>query len=199
MNLVDAEDRSALNVVTAQLSASLKTVRDSDWTRPTPCDDWDVRALVDHIVGGNWFTINILAGTTAEDALASTMADFADGVPTADQAALSMTEQLHAFQQPGIAERTLHHVAGDLEGRHVLRLRLHDLIVHSWDLARSFDPSFVLPNELADWGLHELADPSSSAVEHFMVSPQTGSGSSEAATRYLQVFGRSAGPERGFS
>ncbi len=185
--------------MTDQLSFSLSKIRDDDWTRPTPCEDWDIRALVDHVVGGNWFTTKILAGATADDALAATVANFADGAPTVDLATHSMNEQLHAFKQPGMAERTLHHVAGDLTGRQVLRLRLHDLIVHSWDLERSLDPSFVLSDELADWGLHELTDPTSSAVEYFMVTPQTGSGFPVAAHRYLQAFGRSPGPERGIS
>lgn len=193
----DASELLILRAVTKQLSLSLRGIRADDWTRPTPCDDWDVRALVDHIVGGNWFTVNILAGTTAEDALASTMANFAHGSPTADQAAVTMADQLHAFQQPGTAERTMHHVAGDLGGREVLKLRLHDLIIHSWDLARSLDPAFVLSGELATWGIRELEDPASSAVEHFMVTPQTGSGSAEAATLYLQAFGRSVRPELG--
>jgi uncharacterized protein (TIGR03086 family) len=35
---------------TEQLVAA---VRDEQWTRPTPCTDWKVRDLVNHLVGGN--------------------------------------------------------------------------------------------------------------------------------------------------
>ena len=28
-------------------------ITDDQWTRPTPCAEWDVRALLNHVVAGN--------------------------------------------------------------------------------------------------------------------------------------------------
>src|SRR5450759_4370966 len=37
-------------------------VRDEQWTRTTPCTDWKVRDLVNHLVGGNRLFAGILRG-----------------------------------------------------------------------------------------------------------------------------------------
>lgn len=47
----------------AALDALLTDLPDEDWSRPTPCPGWDVRANVAHIVGTEW----MLAGRPAPD------------------------------------------------------------------------------------------------------------------------------------
>jgi len=37
-------------------------VESDDWARSTPCDEWSVRDLVNHVVGGNFRYVMILAG-----------------------------------------------------------------------------------------------------------------------------------------
>ena len=37
------------------------------WAGPTPCEDWDVRTLVNHIVTGNWWAAELAAGRTIEE------------------------------------------------------------------------------------------------------------------------------------
>ncbi len=44
-----------------RLCASL----DDRWDLPTPCSEWNLGQLVDHVTGGNWFTIEILNGEPA--------------------------------------------------------------------------------------------------------------------------------------
>src|SRR5262249_10279092 len=40
----------------------LVEVESDDWARPTPCDEWSVRDLVNHVVSGNIRYVMILAG-----------------------------------------------------------------------------------------------------------------------------------------
>ena len=42
------------------------TVREvsDDWSNPTPCTDWDVRALVNHVVGEDRWTRPLVQGQT---------------------------------------------------------------------------------------------------------------------------------------
>lgn len=38
------------------------------WHAATPCGDWDARALVNHLVSGNWWAAELAAGRTLEQA-----------------------------------------------------------------------------------------------------------------------------------
>ena len=91
-----------------------------------------------------------------------------------------------------MADRTYQHAAGELTGREVLRLRLQDLIVHTWDIGQSVAPPAALADELVQWGLAELADPDSLTVQHFAVMVPGDDAASPVQTRYLAAFGRVA-------
>ena len=190
----DDEDLRALHLASHQLRATFELIDDADWLRPTPCPDWDLRALVDHVVGGNWFTCGVLDGRSADDALAETMTAFEHGDVDVSRASASCVDQVAAFARAGVFEQTWQHVAGPLTGRAMLRLRLHDLIVHLWDVQTSLGITDSLPAELIAWGQAELADEGSLAAAHFGVEAidtlRFPTAELEPTTRYLSTFGR---------
>jgi len=184
-------DLEALSFMSAHLDAALGTVADGQLSWSTPCSDWDLAALIDHVTGGNWFTAKILEGRAAEAALAEVRAQFGEGSASLKAASTSVRDQAMAFERPGVLEGTWHHVAGDLTGRQILRLRLHDLIIHTWDVQQTIDPPASLPRALARWGLTELSDPDSLAAEHFRVAPSfSDTGAANRVTTYLSTFDR---------
>lgn len=188
----DDPDLAALVAVNRHFTSIVESVADGQWGLPTPCTDWDVSALVDHVTGGNWFTCAILDGRTAEDAMANTLARFSDGRAGADQAVSSIEQQHAAFTRPGALDQTWSHVAGKLPGRRILRLRLHDLIVHTWDLQQAITGTASVPPRLTDWGLDELADPESLAATRFGSAEAPAEAAQQSPTAaYLAVFGRS--------
>lgn len=177
--------------LSGSLSTALGSIGAHQFVLSTPCSGWDLSALVDHVTGGNWFTCHILGGRTADAAMTKTMEQFAAGSASCEQAVASVDEQLAAFQQPGVLDRTWHHVAGDLTGRQILRLRLHDLIVHTWDIEQTLDPPASLPEDLIRWGLAEVSNQDSLTPEHFELTsiPLVGA-AEDAAAVYLRSFGR---------
>jgi uncharacterized protein (TIGR03086 family) len=42
-------------------------VRQGQWAAPTPCQGWNVRALVNHVVSGNLWAAELAAGATISE------------------------------------------------------------------------------------------------------------------------------------
>ena len=183
-------DVATLVTVTSHLSNRLAEIEDEHWQLPTPCDDWDVRGLVDHVTGGNWFTAAILGGESADHALAETMRRFDHGSPTASEAIRAAAVQLDAFQEPQVLERRSDHVVGTIQGREILQLRLHDLIVHVSDLDSSISTTAQLPDGLAEWGISELSRDNSLSASHFGLTDLHLRPDDRPDLANLEIFGR---------
>ena len=125
-------------------------VRDDQWGAPTPCPDWDARALVNHVVGENRWAVPLFAGGTIADVGDRFDGDLLSSDPVAawdDSAAGAIA----AVDDPGAMERTVHLSFGDFPGREYAMQLLADLVVHGWDLARAtgqdetIDPEEIEP------------------------------------------------------
>jgi uncharacterized protein (TIGR03086 family) len=123
--LADALDR------TGRLVAG---IRDDQWHDPTPCAEWDVRAVVDHLISGN----ARLAGALG-----------AGDVATVDYREVA-ARLLDAFRQPGVLDRMVTVPAGTVPGTFALHLRLTELLVHGWDIARATGQKTDFPEDLAE-------------------------------------------------
>jgi uncharacterized protein (TIGR03086 family) len=138
----------------------LQAVPADAWARATPCPDWNVRQLVNHVVGGNAMAAVMLRGGTADDALTVFSADTLGDDPLAAYRA-SADDQDAAFAEPGAMERTVAHpLVGDMPASQLFGFRVADLTLHAWDLARAVDGDEHLDDELVEvvWaGLSPLA------------------------------------------
>ena len=102
MDVVDLHRRAC-----DEFGRRIRSVRPEQWAAPTPCQGWDVRTLVGHVVSEDLWTAPLIAGrTTAEvgdrfsgDLLAD------DPVRAYDRAA---QEAMAAVGQPGALQRTVH-------------------------------------------------------------------------------------------
>lgn len=163
---------------------------EDDFSLPTPCTEWDVGQLTDHVLGGNWFTINILNGATAEEAMAAAMKMFTADLDRAEAFASSSRAQCELFAEPAILERQFSHVVGDLSGANVLTLRIHELIIHGWDLSHAVAPPATIAADLVSWALEELAAPNSLMARHFKVDRTALDRPTDPLQRLLSSFGR---------
>ena len=101
-----------------------------------------------------------------------------------------MREQELAFAQPGVLEQRCSHVAGDLTGAQVLKLRSHELIVHGWDLGVAVASDRTVPDQLVVWALEELAMPDSVMAAHFNLEAVREESAGGPTERLLKAFGR---------
>ncbi len=191
-------DLNALEQVTDELIGAITGIGDDERDLPTPCSAWTLTDLVDHVTGGNWFTIRLLTGETAEAAMDATIARFAIGPASPSDAIDAAADQLAAIKEPGVLDRTWHHVAGQLPGRQLLRLRLHDLIVHTWDINETRRPPATVATNLAAWGLDELERDESLMAAHFALPEAAGDRrpADDPASLYLHAFGRQPQTDR---
>ena len=150
------EPLAALARASAGYERRLMSVSDNHWDRPSVCDGWSIRDVADHVLGGNRFAVGLLAGQSADEALAHAMEPGFDDDPVVSYRA-SATAQHDAFAAAGALEHVVHHPAGEIDGSHFLGFRLGDLVLHGWDIARSIGSDETLDEELllAVWNAYQ--------------------------------------------
>lgn len=187
----DTQDLGALSRVSAWFVETCASITDDQWDLPTPCTDWTLEPLVDHVTGGNRFTVDILRGIDGEDALAAATASFTPDHQVRSSAISSTEHQLQAFNSPEALDRLCSHLGAQLTGRQVLHIRIHELIIHTWDVAQSISPPTIIPQLLVTWAVAELARPDSITIERFRIGPyEEPTDTHTAHEALLAAFGR---------
>lgn len=124
--------------VTGRVGRLVSGVPGHRWDAPTPCPEWDVHALVRHIVIGNVMdTSALLSRPPTHRAL---LAGY-------DETAAAMVD---AFRDPAAADRMVEVPFGRVSGLMALHLRLTELLVHGWDLARATGQEADFPAEVVE-------------------------------------------------
>ena len=126
-------------------------VEPGQWPLPTPCPDWNVRQLMEHMVSGQRLFAQVVRGVPAEDAARER--DAWAGLAGRDAAAAyreSAADLVAAFGEPGALERTVTIPAGTVPGAVALHLRTTEALVHGWDLARACGLAFDPPEDVAE-------------------------------------------------
>jgi uncharacterized protein (TIGR03086 family) len=130
----------------------LAIIRPDQWTAPTPCAAWDVRALVNHVVGANRRYTMLLHGATADEVDGTRTADHLGDDP-ASTFVTTMGELHDAFGEPGAMARIARHPAGERTGAQLLEMRVLDVTVHTWDLARAIGADETLDEDAVAFAL----------------------------------------------
>ncbi|WP_180927583.1 TIGR03086 family metal-binding protein [Streptomyces sp. AJS327] len=108
---------------------------------PTPCEDWTLRNLLDHLVWENIVWGGLAQGTPPTTA--HTEDHLGDDHVTAFETAASQARD--AFRQPGLLDRSF----GPAPGRRVVEQLLVELLVHGWDLAATLGHDRDLEPDIA--------------------------------------------------
>ena len=111
---------------------------------PTPCTEWDVRGVINHMVNGNLRFAALIAGEPGpergEDALGNDPLAAFRG---------SVGELCAAFDREGVLDQTFPTPVGEAPGTLLVSMRTCELSIHTWDLAaatgqpRDLDPDLV--------------------------------------------------------
>jgi len=121
-------------------------ITDDQWSLPTPCADWDVRALLNHVVAGNWWASRLAAGATIEEVGTAYDGDLLQPSPLGEYHE-SAVAAARAFEAPGALEAPCAVSYGPVPGSVYAGHRFLDVAIHGWDLAvATGQPSPLTPD-----------------------------------------------------
>ncbi|BBY08386.1 TIGR03086 family metal-binding protein [Mycobacterium noviomagense] len=112
---------------------------------PTPCLEWTVRDLIEHVLGGNERVSQWAGGDEQPPARP-------DDRIEAHRATAAAAQE--TFARPGALEATYRLPFGEVPGHRFIGMRTTDVLVHAWDLAVATHQPTDLDAELA---LRQLA------------------------------------------
>ena len=158
----------------------------------TPCSEYDVRALLNHVISGNLWVSPLVEGKTIEEVGDSLDGDQVGNDPSAAYDA-SAKEAGAAFQQPGAMERPVAVSYGPVPGEIYAGHRFIDIVVHGWDLAKATGQDTALDPALVD-GCWRVIEPQ---LDLLRASGMFGEdldvpADADAQTRLLAAMGRRA-------
>jgi uncharacterized protein (TIGR03086 family) len=124
-------------------------VKDGQWNDPTPDDEWDVRALVNHVVSGNFWVTPLVSGKTIEE-----VGDRYDGDVLGEDPVAAWTqsasEAATAFNAEGAMQAPCAVSYGPVPGEIYAGHRFIDVLIHGWDLAKATGQDTALPADLVE-------------------------------------------------
>jgi len=118
------------------------------WAWPTPCSEWSVRDVVNHLVGMNL----VFVAMFEESPLPERGTDLLGADP-----ALAFRRTAAALQdaaaRPGVLEQRQSTRLGTATGVDRLQWRIVDLLVHGWDLGQATGEVADMPDDLVEQAL----------------------------------------------
>lgn len=144
MDAVELHDRCV-----EEFQRRVRAVPPDRWSSRTPCPEWTVRQLVNHLVYEEQWAVPLMAGATIEEVGDRFDGDLLGGDPVASVEHSARAAQA-AVVEPVLAGRTVHLSAGDVPAEEYTRQLAADHLIHSWDLAVAIGADPALPAELVD-------------------------------------------------
>ena len=136
----------------AQTGSIVAAVRPGQLALPTPCSDYDVRALLGHTIGGLDRVAWVGAGAAGSFSRSAGTGDVADDGWTAAYHA-SAERAVAAWTDDAKLEEMFEVPWGKVPGRYALAGDVQEVLVHGWDLAKATGQPTELDAELGSWVL----------------------------------------------
>jgi uncharacterized protein (TIGR03086 family) len=181
----------------------LRYVRPEQWTGSTPCTEWNVRQLVNHMARANLSYVRLLDGGTGAEFVRQRDADAlgTDPVGAFDRSAQACAE---AYARPGAMRQMVDHPSGKMTGEQALAMRTTDTVIHTWDLARAVGADERPDAGLVAWIAEHLDEiyaglpetPIAAESTHRFFAAPVGELGPDASQqdRLLHLMGRQPGP-----
>ena len=145
-DLADAADSAARtvdNITPAQLGG------------PTPCTEWDVRTLLNHVI--LWTSHSLERRAHGESVAPELMErDFAAAQDFAAAYRAQLDRALAAWADPAVWDRELDVMGGKTPAADVGALMIAELVLHGWDLAAATGQDYSVSGSAAEAALRAV-------------------------------------------
>lgn len=144
----DDQLRNAMATAMEGFAAAVQTIEPEHWDLPSPCAEWSVWDVVNHVVTGERFTIAVLSGASLDAAIEAQIGLDPEDPDLVGQVVEASADALVAFE--GSLGRAIEHRVGTITARRMLGFRIIDELGHTWDVATATDqPPNLDPDALA--------------------------------------------------
>jgi uncharacterized protein (TIGR03086 family) len=160
------------------------------WHLVTPCEGWDVRALLNHVVAGNLWAAELAGGNTIEGVGNRLDGDLLGPDPVGSYEA-SARAAAEAFRRPGALDAPCAVSYGPVPGSVYAGHRFVDVFIHGWDLAAATGQDTTLDAGLMR-ACREVLEPQLEAFRAAgaLAGPLPVSPGASSQTHFLAMLGR---------
>ncbi|MFI0710188.1 TIGR03086 family metal-binding protein [Streptomyces inhibens] len=175
----------------ALFGTRVHTIREDQWDDLTPCTEWSVRDLVNHLTAEQlWVPRLVRDGATLAEVGSDYDGDVLGDDPVAvwDRAAVAAVA---AFSERGALSRTVQLSYGSSPADAYCTQMMADAVVHAWDLSRAIGADERLPGHLAEAALREVEPYAAGLGASGLFAPAVEPpADADALTRLLCLLGR---------
>lgn len=136
-----------LSIIIPMLNTVADGIHDDQLTAPTPCTEFTVDGVLNHMTQLGSVFAPMFLGTQPNTAASTPVTG-----SSIEAFHYAMDSLLTAVQSPGALDRTINSPGGEMPGAVFAKLVAFDGIIHGWDLATStgqtWDPPETLVEEL---------------------------------------------------
>lgn len=131
----------------------LAGVKQEQLSSATPCSEWTVRDLINHLISGAENARAALTGHPEQIKFGSSDSSYSSENDITRLSAgynLRVSEAIEAAAKPGAMEFTMPGPAGDMTSGQFLAATFMDQLIHSWDLAKASGQNARLDPDLTE-------------------------------------------------
>ncbi|MCF3962628.1 TIGR03086 family metal-binding protein [Streptomyces fuscigenes] len=170
-----------LAAVVDQVAGLVESLDEREWHASTPCEDWDVRDVVDHLLDvQRRFHANLV------------------GQPVRSRPTFRENAEMlvTAFSEDGALERVVPDRLGDITGLTLLHILTMELLAHGWDLGQAVGrpPAFEEETAARTVDFARMMSPKVPPSLRRFAAPQPVAPDAPAIVRLAALLGRKAAP-----
>jgi len=125
----------------------LHGIKPEQFENQTPCQDWNVKQLINHMIGSCKFFAARAEGTEPEPRKEIYTEDFEETVNMLDS---STKQVVKAWKTPGALEKTVQAPMGEVTGEFLAGITVSEFLAHGWDLARATNQKIEVDDAVAE-------------------------------------------------